>query len=101
MIDSGLHQKDSLKDFAFQPIGSYEDVCVDITPMGAFRSGFSANYLISYSNNGTTTVAPSVYFFPSGNITYQSASIVPVQITPDSVIWNLPALLPFQLYYPY
>ncbi len=93
---SGLHQKDSLKDFAFQPIGSYEDVCVDITPMGAFRSGFSANYLISYSNNGTTTVAPSVYFFPSGNITYQSASIVPVQITPDSVIWNLPALLPFQ-----
>ncbi|MFN8153762.1 MAG: T9SS type A sorting domain-containing protein [Bacteroidia bacterium] len=93
---TGINQTDSLNDFAFQPIGTYDDVCVTITPLGAFRIGFTATYQISYGNYGTTTIAPTVYFFPDNNVTFQSATVTPSQITPDSVLWSLPALMPFQ-----
>ncbi|MBK9320619.1 MAG: hypothetical protein IPM91_18715, partial [Bacteroidetes bacterium] len=93
---TGISQTDSLNDFAFQPQGTFEDVCVSITPLGPFRSGFNANYMISYGNYGNTTVAPTIYFYPYSNVTYQSATLTPNQITPDSLVWNLPALTPFQ-----
>ncbi|MBK7886631.1 MAG: T9SS type A sorting domain-containing protein [Bacteroidetes bacterium] len=93
---TGNQQTDSLNDFAFQPQSTFDDVCVTITPMGPFRSGFNAFYQISYGNYGTTTVTPTVIFYPFSNITFQSATLPPSQITPDSVLWNLPAMTPFQ-----
>jgi len=93
---TGINQTDSLNDFAFQPQGTFEDVCVTITPMGNFRSGFTASYMISYGNYGNTTVAPTVYFYPYNNVTFQSATLIPNTITLDSVVWNLPAMTPFQ-----
>jgi hypothetical protein len=93
---TGILQTDSLNDFALQPQGTFEDVCVTITPMGNFRSGFTASYMINYGNYGNTTVAPTVYFYPYSNVTFQSATLTPNQITLDSVVWNLPALTPFQ-----
>ena len=93
---TAINQTDSLNDFVFQPIGSYEDVCVTITPLGNFRSGFNATYQINYGNYGTTTIAPTVYFFPDNDVTFYSASTTPSLIAPDSVLWNLPALTPFQ-----
>ncbi len=93
---TGFQQTDSLNDFAYQPQGNFEDVCIKITPLGNFRSGFNASYMISYGNYGTTTVTPTVYFYPYSNVTFQSATVTPNQIFPDSVIWNLPALTPFQ-----
>ncbi|MBP7166608.1 MAG: T9SS type A sorting domain-containing protein [Bacteroidia bacterium] len=94
---NGNQQADSLNDFAFQPQGVYEDVCVTITPLGNFRSGFNSSYMISYGNYGTSTVSnPVLYFYPYSNVTFQSATLTPSQITPDSVLWNLPALTPFQ-----
>jgi hypothetical protein len=93
---TGIQQTDSLNDFAFQPQGTFEDVCVSITPLGPFRSGFNASYMISYGNYGNTTVVPTVYFYPYSNVTFQSATLTPNNVTPDSVVWNLPALTPFQ-----
>jgi hypothetical protein len=53
--------------------------------------------MISYGNYGTTTVSnPIVYFYPYSNVTFQSATVTPNQIFPDSILWNLPALTPFQ-----
>ena len=95
-VFTGINQTDSLNDFAFQPQGAFEDVCITITPMGNFRSGFTASYMINYGNYGNTTVAPTVYFYPFNNVTYQSATLTPNNITLDSVVWNLPALTPFQ-----
>ncbi|MFN8154161.1 MAG: T9SS type A sorting domain-containing protein [Bacteroidia bacterium] len=93
---SGMNLKDSLNDFAFQPAGSFVDVCLTITPMGPFRSGRDAYYEINYGNYGTTAVTPVVYFFPDNQVTFQSASLNPNQVTPDSVVWNLPQLAPFE-----
>ena len=95
-IFTGSNQTDTLNDFAFQPQGTFEDVCITITPLGNFRSGFTASYMINYGNYGNTTVSPTVYFYPYNNVAFQSATLTPNQITPDSVVWNLPALTPFQ-----
>jgi Secretion system C-terminal sorting domain len=95
-VFTGINQTDSLNDFAFQLQGTFEDVCITITPMGNFRSGITASYLISYGNYGTTTVVPTVYFYPYSNVTFQSATLTPNNITPDSIVWNLPAMSPFQ-----
>ncbi|MBK7887450.1 MAG: T9SS type A sorting domain-containing protein [Bacteroidetes bacterium] len=93
---TAINQTDSLNDFGYQPQGTFEDVCITITPLGNFRSGFAASYMINYGNYGNTTVSPTVYFYPYNNVTFQSATVTPSQIFPDSVIWNLPALTPFQ-----
>ena len=93
---TGINQTDSLNDFAYQPLGNFDDVCVTITPLGQFRSGFKATYQINYGNYGTTTIAPTIYFYPDTNVSFQAATLTPTQITPDSVVWSLPAILPFQ-----
>jgi hypothetical protein len=92
----GINLKDSLNDFAFQPQGAFDEVAVTITPLSVFRSGFNAGYMINYSNEGTTTVTPTIVFSPDNNISYQSASVMPNQITTDSVVWVLPSISPFQ-----
>ena len=71
-------------------------MCVKLTPLGNFRSGFYANYYISYINNGTTTLSPTVIFFPDANVSFTSANVTPTSVTTDSVVWNIGALAPFQ-----
>ena len=56
----GFQQTDSLNDFAFQPLGTFNDLCVTLTPLGAFRPGFNASYMINYENVGTTTLSPTI-----------------------------------------
>jgi hypothetical protein len=95
---SGIQQTDSLNDFAFQPAGVFNDLCIHITPTGPFRAGlFNAGYMINYSNAGTTTINNcSVIFLRDSNVTYVSSNTTPFSITPDSVVWNIGTLTPFQ-----
>jgi hypothetical protein len=93
---TNINQVDSLNDFGYQPTGVYDDASVTLTPLGLFRIGSITKYQITYANYGTTTIAPTVIFYPDTNLIFQSASITPSQITLDSVIWNLPAIVPFQ-----
>jgi hypothetical protein len=78
--------------FCIPTTGSFEDVCVTITPMGNFRSGFNAFIKLVMA----ITVQPQFHqqciFYPISNVTFQSATLPPSQITPDSVLWNLPAI---------
>jgi hypothetical protein len=93
---SAIQQIDSLNDFAFQPTGTFNDLCISISPLGNFRSGFNANYALNYSNLGTTTLIPTIVFYPDNNVTFVSASITPTTITPDSVVFVLGTMNPFQ-----
>jgi hypothetical protein len=90
-----FQQVDSLNDFAFQPTVSFNDLCISITPVGNFRSGFNANYALNYSNLGTTNLIPTIVFYPDNNVTFVSASITPTTITPDSVVFVLGTMSPF------
>ncbi len=93
---STFNQIDSLNNFAYQPSIVMNDLCITITPMGAFRAGFNANYMINYENVGTTTLNPTVIFFPDNDVTFVSANPVANSVTTDSVIWNFGPLAPFQ-----
>ncbi|MBK7853814.1 MAG: hypothetical protein IPJ79_01890 [Bacteroidetes bacterium] len=93
---TGINQTDSLNDFAFQPIGTFGDLCVTLTPLGAFRPGFDASYMINCENVGTTTLTPTVKLFQSNTLSYVSSTVTPALANADSVVWSLPALSPFQ-----
>jgi len=93
---SGINQQDSLNDFAFQPVGIFNDLCITITPMGNFRDNMNANYMINYENVGTTTLNSTVIFFPDNDVTFVSADPVATSVTTDSVVWNVGTLAPFQ-----
>jgi hypothetical protein len=57
----------------------------------------NAGYMINYSNAGTTTINNcSVIFLRDSNVTYVSSNTTPFSITPDSVVWNIGTLTPFQ-----
>jgi len=91
-----IMETDSLNDFAFQPAGVFNDLCASITPIGNFRAGFDASYLINYENVGTTTLNPTIIFFPDNDVSFVSANVTPTSVTTDSVVWNLGPLAPFQ-----
>ena len=100
MVNSGnftsIHQVDSLNDFAFQPILTFNDFCLDITPINPFRSGFNAIYSLNYYNQGTTTLIPTIVFYPDSNVSFVSASVASTTVAPDSVVFVLNSLMPFQ-----
>ncbi|MEP7170348.1 MAG: T9SS type A sorting domain-containing protein, partial [Bacteroidota bacterium] len=87
---------DSLKDFAFQPTGVINDLCITISPMGNFRAGFDPSYMINYENVGTTTLNGTVIFFPDNNVTFVSSNPIATSVTTDSMVWNVGTLTPFQ-----
>lgn len=91
-----LQQSDSLKDFAFQTAGNFNDMCVSITPLSGFRSGFSTGYHINYSNQGSTTLNGTIIFYPDINISYTGSNVNPVSIATDSIVFDIGTLLPFQ-----
>ncbi|MBL0072265.1 MAG: hypothetical protein IPP34_10875, partial [Bacteroidetes bacterium] len=95
-VFTGIQQTDSLNDFALQPAGVFNDLCVKITPLGPFRSGFDQSYMVNYSNVGTTTLNPTVIFFPDNDVSFVSANPVVSSVTLDSLVWNFGPLAPFQ-----
>lgn len=93
---SVLQQVASDKNFAFAPIESTNDLQVNIQPVIAFRPGFYGCYNINCKNVGTTTVSPSLIFYPDSLLNFASASINPSNVSSNSVSWNLPVLNPFE-----
>ncbi|HNR21331.1 MAG TPA: hypothetical protein PKL45_15215, partial [Bacteroidia bacterium] len=94
---TGINQTDSLNDFAFQPLGTFNDLCVTLTPLGAFRPGFDASYMINYENVGTTTLSPTITLYQNNLLSYVGSTIAPTATSTDSVQWSgLPVLSPFQ-----
>ena len=86
----------ALNDFAFQPAGAFNDLAVIVTPLSEFNPGFDALYSVDYSNVGTTSMEGTIVFFPDTELSYETASIVPDLITPDSIVWNTGMLSPFE-----
>ncbi len=93
---SGINLVDSLNDFAFQAASPFNDLCISISPLGAFRPGFNGSFLLHYENAGTTPLLPTISFYLDPNVTYISSSVVPSAVPIDSVIWQLPMLNPMQ-----
>ncbi len=95
-FSSGYQQIDSLNDFAYQPTGVFNDLCLTITPVWRLRPGSNAGYMIDYVNYGTTSLSSNIKFFPDSNLTYVSSNFVPISVTTDSVLWNTGMLDPYE-----
>ncbi|MBL7915891.1 MAG: T9SS type A sorting domain-containing protein [Bacteroidia bacterium] len=93
---TGTNQKDSLNNFAFQPSGPINDLCISITPLGNFRSGFQSAYMINYINVGTTDLTPTIIFKKDPNLTINNSIPTGNIITTDSIMWTPGLLKPFQ-----
>lgn len=91
---NGLFLTSVQNDFAMQPQGTVNDLCIHVTPAAPFRSGFNASYIVNYSNQGTTTLNPTIVFYPDDDLNYFSASVIPTTITPDSIVFNAGSLAP-------
>ncbi len=91
-----LSQAISTKDFACQPAGVFNDLCVSLTSSSAFRPGFTANYFITYTNLGTTYLTPTIILFPDATLSYGASSLTPASITQDSIVWTGITLAPFE-----
>jgi uncharacterized repeat protein (TIGR01451 family) len=92
----GYRLVDTSNHFALQPASIFDDLKVEIFPVTNFRGGFDAKIVLHYQNNGTTVTSPEIVFKPGLNMHYLNASVNPNNITPDSVLWNIPLLAPFQ-----
>ncbi len=87
---------DSLNDFAFQPLGSFNDLCVSISPVSPFRSDSEASYSLAYKNQGTTLISNVMVVLKlDSKLTYLSSDNLPFIINSDSIVWNLGLLNPW------
>lgn len=93
---SVMNQSDLLNDFAFQPTGTFNDLCVTLSPLTLFRSGQQASYKIDYTNHGTTTLSPAVVLYPDDALTFVTSTPPAGSVNPDSVVFTLPSLNPFE-----
>lgn len=93
-------QIDSLLDFALQPAGVYNDLCVTMYVSSAIHWWANPTHTICYWNKGTTTINNcTVVVYPENNMSYVSSSITPAAVYPDSILWNIGDLAPFDREY--
>jgi hypothetical protein len=87
---------DSLNDFAFQPISLFNDLCLTITPLSLIRRNHFVTYMMSYTNDGTVPLTPTITFYPDTAPNFISTSPAASYQSPDSIVWNLPIIYPTQ-----
>lgn len=93
---TSLHQKDSLNNFAYQPVGVANDLCITLNGFSTLRPGFNSSFIIAYQNNGNTVLNATVFLNLDSNTTLLTSSVAPDTIIGNSVIWYVGNLNPFQ-----
>lgn len=87
-------QVDSLNDFAYQTNSIFDDLCVDISPLGQFRPGRIGSYSIQYENSGTTIQNPHIVLKIFPHTSFSTGMPAPTAVYADSVVWDVTGLLP-------
>jgi len=93
---TSMHQKDSLNNFAYQPLGMVNDLCITLNGFSTLRPGFNSSFIIAYQNNGNTVLNATVILNLDSNTTFVSSSVAPDTSIGNSVIWYVGNLNPFQ-----
>ena len=82
-------------DFCVSPAGVFNDLEVQVVPLGQARPGFDATYKILYKNKGTTTLSGDIVLaFHDNTMDFQSASITPSNQTTGQLTWHYSDLAP-------
>lgn len=85
-------------DFALHPIPNVKDLRISMFLVDQTRPGFKATYKIVAENAGTTTIsAGNIKFIKDGRSKFDSASVIPNNITSDTIIWNYSNFKPAEI----
>ncbi|WP_109832664.1 DUF7619 domain-containing protein [Reichenbachiella versicolor] len=85
------------KDFCVSANGFFNDLEIMIVPVNQARPGFSAEYVVTYKNRGTTTQSGTVTFtYMNDVLQYTSASPGPSAIFGDKITWSFSDLTPLE-----
>ena len=88
---------EAVVDFCLTAATSYDDLAVSIFPIEEARPGFFADYLISYENNGTTILNPTITMtFDDTKTSFATSVPTETNISGNTVTWNFTGLQPFQ-----
>lgn len=94
---ASTNQADTSNNFAFAVLANENEISTTITGYGAARPGFNYNYIVTYTNNGSTTQSGTVEVTLDPSISLVSSSITPTTITGNTLQWNYSGLTPFQV----
>lgn len=82
--------------WAFQPKRQVADAKVQLIVPAPFRAGFVSPVALTVLNQGTLDVAPRLRLRLDPLLAYESSDFPLLQQTGDSVVWQLPAIKPFE-----
>jgi len=88
--------KDTLNDFALQPIGFVHDLSAKVTATTRPRRGSNVTQIVTTTNNGTQTESADLKYVVDPLLTYVNASPPPSAINGDTLLWNGIYLIPGQ-----
>jgi hypothetical protein len=83
-------------NFALQPVGSNNDLSINLLPLNTARPGFPVQYKLICTNQGTENISNvKVKFLQNPRVSFVSALPVVNSIVGDTLIWNVALLKPF------
>lgn len=87
-----------IQDFCFTPKGDFNDLEINMTPIGIpARPGFDADYKIIYKNKGTTTLSGTINLkYMDDVLDYAAASSAFSSRQNNQMIWDFEGLKPFE-----
>lgn len=93
---NNVNQSSNQNDFILTPVPGITDFSATVDGMNNRPLGLSAGYSIDVYNHGTTTTGGTVVFYPDSSLTYVNSDVTPASVSTDSIVWNLPAMVPFE-----
>lgn len=86
---------DSSHNIVYYPSFAYDDLKIELIPIGPFRAGNTYKYIVNYSNKGTTTLSPEIRLITNSYSNYTSSTLNPTSVSGDTIIWNIGTFPPF------
>jgi uncharacterized repeat protein (TIGR01451 family) len=81
--------------FALQRVNGKRDLAVSLVPISVARPGFTAQYKIVYTNQGTDTISNgTIEFIKNGKLSFVSAAPATTTVNGDTLRWNFSNLKP-------
>ena len=95
LTDNGI---DTLNDFAYQPVGIFNDAKISLTKLSCLVPGKKTIFNLHCTNIGTTTISPTISFnvYSTFGVTFVNASLPFDSIIGSTVWWTLDTIRPIE-----
>lgn len=95
--DFNIDSSPFVQDFCITPISEQKDLSIKFIPLESARPGFSSEYKIIYSNNGSTIESGEIQLsFEENKMAFTEADQAPSDIDVNRITWNFDNLNLFE-----